>query len=263
MGRLRSMPRGRTGFTLIELLVVIAIIAILIGLLLPAVQKVREAAARLQSSNNLKQMALAARAVAATYNDLLPPSCGTYAACEGDYTFFYFILPYIEQGALYTSLGATGLSGNVWQANVKTYVAPADTTNTGSGGLTSYQSNFSLLGTRGANLKGAFYFKGASSTILLNEQTGKLSGTWGAQSNGTPFHGIARSNSITLDTAGVTAQSPQLSATIPNNPTCLSAGVCQVALCDGSVRSVSSSVSSGTWQWAGSTVNTTYFPTDW
>src|SRR5215510_517548 len=97
--------RQRRGFTLIELLVVIAIIAVLIALLVPAVQKVRDAAARTQCTNNLKQIGLAML----SYHDVykaLPPALARYDHMDdgGPYnaTFWsYFLLPYLEQADLF------------------------------------------------------------------------------------------------------------------------------------------------------------------
>src|ERR1700734_440258 len=96
----------RRGFTLIELLVVIAIIAVLIGLLLPAVQKVREAAARTSSTNNLKQIGLAFHNFADANSGNFPflidfgPRAPTGAVVQ---SVFFQLLPYIEQDALYRS----------------------------------------------------------------------------------------------------------------------------------------------------------------
>ena len=125
-----SRSLSRRGFTLIELLVVIAIIAILIGLLIPAVQKVRESAANLSCKNNLKQIGLAAFAYAGSNNDVFPVGSnlspngvsgngGAYTNAPpyaGPYTsVLAYILPYIEQGNLFNQIPTAYFTLNTTQ----------------------------------------------------------------------------------------------------------------------------------------------------
>jgi prepilin-type N-terminal cleavage/methylation domain-containing protein/prepilin-type processing-associated H-X9-DG protein len=220
---LRFLRRSRA-FTLIELLVVIAIIAILIGLLVPAVQKVREAAARIQCTNNLKQISLATVDCADTRNGLLPPGLGTYpnrrgSPNNGQGSCFFHILPFIEQDNLYnSSLGTDGRNGGIpasadpvnypngyptytaWNVQqkeiVKSYICPSDPTAQGgwANAKTSYAMNGNVFGVnydwnwgQGCYKFPASIVDGTSNTIFFTEKEVE---SYGGQTGWSPDSGF-------------------------------------------------------------------------
>ncbi|MBI2808111.1 MAG: DUF1559 domain-containing protein [Planctomycetes bacterium] len=131
--------RRRSAFTLIELLVVIAIIAILIALLVPAVQKVREAANRTTCLNNFKQVLVATHSIHDA-RKRLPPLCSpcadpSYAGCylpathpygRFNYTMFAFLMPYIEQDNVYRAMSPGGYAGGQYFRPIPVLVCPSD-----------------------------------------------------------------------------------------------------------------------------------------
>jgi prepilin-type N-terminal cleavage/methylation domain-containing protein len=199
MARVPS-PRHRA-FTLVELLVVIAIIGTLIGLLLPAVQKVREAAFRTQCGNNLKQITLAVQNYSALYNSKLPPAASAPQGTNYQ-SLFFTILPQLEQENMY-KIGMTPslqhIHGVTWSGLilppssyvcnagfVKTFVCPTDATNPGDQVVPmspldslphwvgcSYGLNYLVFGNNGnwgAPYKVGAIPDGTSNTIFFTER---------------------------------------------------------------------------------------------
>jgi prepilin-type processing-associated H-X9-DG protein len=224
----------RRGVTLLQLLVVLVVLLLLLGLLLPAIQQARIAAARMNSSNNLKQMMLGVHNFASVYQDRMPPSVGLWNLKGG--TFFYHILPFIEQGPLYKAERTNAV--------VKTYLAPADPSVVAGDALTSYASNISVFGN-GTKLRKIMDIpKGTLNTIGLVERYavvgGKDAHLWGDPKVGATYLDGVQS---ALEKGGPNeVKNTTAHAFYPSGA--------NAAFCDGSVRFISIDMKPATFQWA-------------
>jgi hypothetical protein len=275
------MSRRRSALTPIELLVVIAVIAVLLGLLLPAIQKGREAAARTQDTNNLKQQALAVHGCNGTYGRL-PPAYGNFPGPMGANgppagmgTLQYFLLPYLEQQPLYNSVA--GSSDNATGTALKVFQSPADPTRPGDGlvtmmgcsyGACSYASNYLVFGSRpgGQARIPATFPDGTSSTVLLGTRytsCGMMPVGWAMGMCGNPptwpyYYTAANYLSLPL---------PQTAASVdacdPMRLQSPYSGGTLVALGDGSVRMVAAGVSSYSWNLALNPADGQVFDDSW
>jgi prepilin-type processing-associated H-X9-DG protein len=242
----------RRGFTMFELIVILALLAVLLGLFLPFVQKIREAAARTQCSNNLHQIAIATHEYQSV-NDQLPPAIGPVPKADGDGTVFFYVLPYLGQEDLFKKGVDDQGNPSVWYGGVctspvKTFLCPADA----SGGAShlyegwlatsSYAANYLLFEKGGASL--ARIPDGTSNTMMFAERYQVCNHqpcAW-AYSGETDWAPIFAYSSY----AKFQAQ-PTQSDCNSRVPQSIHSGGIQVGLADGSVRTVSPAITARTW----------------
>jgi len=279
--------RKKRGFTLIELLVVIAIIAILVGLLLPAVQKVREAAKRTQCQNHLKQIALATHNFNGSNNKL--PEIENYSSAVWGYgfvpgadimpvdglaltgTWLGHLLPFMEQQPLFNQ--AAGDLHNVRGNVVSSFVCPSDPSaapnkpsniNPDGSAITNYMGNAAVFNPTAPKDLTSAMPDGTSVTVLIGEAYQYCDPShfpaWGGVypdsgwaipgfGPGALFHGGAHSEPNYTDPGATLTFQVAPPAGSCNNLILQTghSGAMQIALGDGSVRGVGASITVATW----------------
>ena len=279
----RMNQRRRRGFTLIELLVVIAIIAVLIGLLVPAVQKVRESASATKCKNNIHQLGLACLQATDQNRSTLPPLFGQYPATSPNAPFgsvFFHLLPFMEEQGVYDQ------SFNGFGLNVNLYNCPSDPTANPtlisaaypppfSASIPSAPSNFAanwlVFGTSvrvaqpigaagtytGANRFPEFIRDGTTKTILFSEKYQVCQGSnaansgynlWAAVGNQAGAHFAATfSGAVYQFNTAIPQSRPAIGTCVTTSVQSGHTGGVNICMGDASVRNISYTVSQNSW----------------